>query len=51
MTLSFRVMSVHLRLEDYSFLLWFGVSVCFLTLLAPPEAQESCNETCISDHI
>ena len=41
MTLSFKVMSIYLRLEDYSFLLWFGVSACFLTSQAPPEAQET----------
>ena len=40
MTLSFKVMSIYLRLEDCSFLLWFGVSACFLTSLVPPEAQE-----------
>ena len=40
MTLNFKAMSIHLRLEDCSFLLWFGVSACFLTSLAPPEAQE-----------
>ena len=40
MTLNFKVMSIYLRLEDCSFLLWFGVSACFLTSLATPEAQE-----------
>ena len=40
MNLSLKVMSIYLRLEDCSFLLWFGVSACFLTSLAPPEAQE-----------
>ena len=47
MTLNVKAMSIHLRLEDCLFLLWFGVSACFLTSLAPPEAQE----TCIGDHL
>ena len=38
--LSFKVMSMYLRLEDCSFLLWFGVSACVLTSLTPLEAQE-----------
>ena len=40
MTLNFKVMSIHLLLEDCLFLLWFGVSGCFLTSLALPEEQE-----------
>ena len=56
MTLNFKVISIYLCLEDCPFLLWFGVSACFLTLLAPPEAQERSllqmfNETFIDDHL
>ena len=40
MTLSFKVTSIYLRLENCSFLLRFGVSACVLTALAPPEPQE-----------
>ena len=47
-------MSIYLRLENCSFLLWFGVSACFLTSLTPPEAQErlqTLNETSIGNHL
>ena len=40
MTLSLKVMSIYLCLETVHFFLWFGVAACFLTSLAPPEAQE-----------
>ena len=40
MTLSFKVMSIYLGLEDCLFLLRFGVSAYFLTLLTLLEAQE-----------
>ena len=34
MTLSFKVMSMYLCLEDCSFLLWFGVSACFFNIVS-----------------